>query len=132
MFFLLAAEDAEPNNNLWLWIVIIAAFLVFMFVTQYFSRKKREKQVQGTFDSVKPGVKIKTIGGMICTVVKVIEVTPVERQILVETGEGDNKTTMLFDMQAVYQVLKPLETVEEKPAEAEEVFEESEKEDVKH
>lgn len=135
MFFLLAEEAAEPTTNIWLWVGIIAVFLVIMFVPQFFTRKKREKQVQSMFDNVKPGAQIKTIGGMICTVVKIIEITPVEKQILVETGEGDSRTTMLFDMQAVYQVLKPVvaEAVEETPAEpAEEIFEEPDKDDVKH
>lgn len=138
MFFLLAADEAEPTTNIWLWVGIIAVFLVVMFVPQYFSRKKREKQVQGMFDNIKPGVVIKTIGGMICTILQVIEITPVEKRILVETGEGSNKATMLFDIQAVYQVIQPLTVPEENPLEeplqglTEEALPEDEDTNVKH
>ena len=69
-------------------------------------------------DAVKPGNKVKTIGG-VCGIV--VEVDPEENTFVLETGsETSGKCYMKFDKQAIYQT----DAVVEKPAETEEKAEE--------
>ena len=78
-------------------------------------------------NAIKPGSKVKTIGG-ICGVV--VEVCPEDNTFIMETGsEASGKSYIKFDKQAVYQTdatankeETPVETPVEVPAE--EVFEE--------
>ena len=82
--------------------------------------------MQETLNALKPGCKVKTIGG-ICGVV--VEVNREENTFVLETGsETAGKSYMKFDMVAIYQTDAKKEAVEEAPAEetpAEEVAETS-------
>ena len=82
-------------------------------------------------NSVKPGNKVKTIGG-ICGIV--VEVDAEENTFVLETGtEQSGKCFIKFDKQAIYQtdaivektVAAPAEKTEESSAAPEEPFEES-------
>lgn len=114
------------------WVMIAVLFgiiIVFMFVNRR-SQKKRQEETQNMLDSIQPGNKVKTIGG-ICGVV--VEVCPEDNTFVLETGtEESGKSYIKFDKQAVYQtdavakkeetpveeqVEAPVETVEEAPFE---------------
>ena len=113
------------------WVMIAVLFgiiIVFMFVNRR-SQKKRQEETQNMLDSIQPGHKVKTIGG-ICGVV--VEVCPEDNTFVLETGtEASGKSYIKFDKQAVYQtdaVAKKEEAPVEEPAEttAEAPFEETE------
>lgn len=110
------------------WVMIAVLFgiiIVFMFVNRR-SQKKRQEETQNMLDSIQPGHKVKTIGG-ICGVV--VEVCPEDNTFVLETGtEASGKSYIKFDKQAVYQtdaatkkeeapVEEPAETTEEAPFE---------------
>ncbi len=111
----------------WPMIVIIAVMIVAVVLLYVFGsrkRKKQEKDAQDLINAVKPGNKVKTIGG-ICGIV--VEVDNEENTFVLETGtETSGKSYMKFDRQAIYQtdavVEKPEpakpEAKEETPAEA--------------
>ena len=74
-------------------------------------------------DAIKPGNKVKTIGG-ICGIV--VEVCPDDNTFVLETGtEASGKSYIKFDKQAVYQtdavaekpVAQPVEQPAEQPVE---------------
>ena len=137
---------AEGGNK-WLstvFIILIVAAFVAMMIFNSRSQKKRQQESQKMLDAIKPGSKVKTIGG-ICGVV--VEVNAEENTFVLETGtEASGKSYIKFDKQAVYQTdaipegaqaaVKPeenakeadAEAVEEKPA-AEEKAETVEKKD---
>ncbi len=107
------------------WVMIAVLFgiiIVFMFVNRR-SQKKRQEETQNMLDSIQPGNKVKTIGG-ICGVV--VEVCPEDNTFVLETGrEASGKSYIKFDKQAVYQtdaVAKkeeaPVEEQVEAPVEA--------------
>ena len=109
--------------------VLILLFVGMMFLNRR-SQKKRQTETQNMLDAIRPGNKVKTIGG-ICGIV--VEVCPDDNTFVLETGtEASGKSYIKFDKQAVYQtdaVAKPAEAapVEEAPAEeapAEEAVEE--------
>lgn len=135
------------SGNKWVstvFIILIVAAFVAMMVFNSRSQKKRQQESQKMLDAIKPGSKVKTIGG-ICGVV--VEVNAEENTFVLETGtEASGKSYIKFDKQAVYQTdavpegaqaaANPeenakeagAEAIEEKPA-AEENAEAAEKKD---
>ena len=127
MWYNLLADDAgKPWQSYILMGVLFAIIIMFMVLNRQ-SQKKRQQQAMDMLNAIKPGSKVKTIGG-ICGVV--VEVCPEDNTFIMETGsEASGKSYIKFDKQAVYQTdatankeETPVETPVEVPAE--EVFEE--------
>ena len=122
-------SSTTPTANPWSqWIVlgVIAVAFIVIFILNNRSQKKRQKETVETLNAIKPGNKVKTIGGICGVVVEVCE----DNTIVVETGtEKSGKSFIKFDMQAVYQTDAVVEKAEQKPVEeqpvekVEEVFE---------
>ena len=120
--FNLLTEGANNSGSGIMILVLIAVFIAYMVYSNR-QQKKRQKETQDTLNAIKPGNKVKTIGG-ICGVV--VEVCPDDNTIVLETGtEKSGKSYIKFDKQAVYQTdaVAPKEekvatpAVEETPAE---------------
>ena len=118
-------------------ICVIVALLVAFFVWSFISNKKKQKNFNDTINAVKPGSKVKTIGG-VCG--EVVEIDDEENTFVLKTGtsDGSGVSYLKFDKQAIYQTdakpePKAEETVkEEKPAKeekTEEPFEEGKAEE---
>ncbi|MCH5157680.1 MAG: preprotein translocase subunit YajC [Clostridiales bacterium] len=123
---LLAAEEGgnQPSGTIWIFVALLVVLVVVLLVVPMFTNKKRAKEANELHNSLKPGDLIKTVGGVIGTIVEIRQVSPADKEMVIETGVGDNKTTMVFDIQALYQVLSHVESPEAaEPAEenAEEV-----------
>ena len=108
-------------------LVMLAVVIGLVVVMNYFSmrnQKKKQQEMQEALNAVKPGTKVKTIGGICGTVV---EVCREENTFVLETGnEANGKSYIKFDMVAIYQSdakkeEAPVEApaAEEAPAEAE-------------
>ena len=128
MFWNLLAETAEEGtkqggNSLGSLILIVAlvAIIVVFMVLNSRSAKKRQQETQDMLNAIRPGHKVKTIGG-ICGVV--VEVDEEENTFVLETGtEKSGKSYIKFDKQAVYQtdaLASKEEAAEETKAEAKE------------
>ncbi|MCD8309551.1 MAG: preprotein translocase subunit YajC [Clostridia bacterium] len=109
--------------------VILAVFIVIIivfFVISSRNNKKKQKEAEELIDAVKPGNKVKTIGG-ICGIV--VEVDKEENTFVLETGtELSGKCYIKFDKQAIYQtdaVVEKKDEKSEKEEKAEEPFEET-------
>lgn len=89
----------------WLIIIIIAVF-VLMFVLTSIPQKKRQKQMQNMLAQLKPGDQIKTIGGMIGTIIAVNDMTGI---LTINVGTEDAPTYITVDRVAIYSVA-PLQT----------------------
>lgn len=134
MLFALLSGDSAPAQpqNPWAQYVLLIGFVVIMVVLLVVSNrrnKKRQKEEQDLRDAVKPGNKVKTIGG-ICGIV--VEVDSDENTFVLETGsEASGKCYIKFDKQAIYQTdavaeTKASEKAEEAPVEESPVEETSE------
>lgn len=111
----------------WLMVGVLVVILVVFMVYNRRSQKKRQQETLDMLNAIKPGNKVKTIGG-ICGIV--VEVCPEDNTFVLETGtEASGKSYLKFDKQAVYQT----DAVAEKPAAApvEEVKEEAPVEEAK-
>lgn len=97
---ILAGMDLQTLFMLIVFVVLIAVVIV-MYVTGSKKRKQQEKEAQDLINSVKPGNKVKTIGG-ICGIV--VEVDDEENTFVLETGTvASGKSFIKFDRQAIYQ-----------------------------
>ncbi|MDE7182440.1 MAG: preprotein translocase subunit YajC [Clostridia bacterium] len=107
--------------------VILGVLLVGVVGMLWYSskkRKKQEKESKDLIDAVRPGNKVKTIGG-ICGIV--VEVDNDENTFVLETGtEASGKCFIKFDKLAIYQtdaVVEGTEDKKEEKVEAEKVEE---------
>ena len=106
MFFnlLTSASDStkggfDPSGLIMLGIMAVAIIALMVFNRR--SNKKREEEAKAMLNAIKPGNKVKTIGG-ICGVV--VEICADDNTFVLETGtEKSGKSFIKFDMQAVYQ-----------------------------
>lgn len=96
---------AAPSIDQILLIVLLVAMVIVIIVLPMFTNKKRQKQINALQDSVKVGSTIKTVGGIIGKVIEIRQTSPVDKEMVIETGRDGSKTTMVFDIQAVYQVM---------------------------
>lgn len=124
-------QNLMANSNIGsiVFIVLIVAAFVAMMIFNSRSTKKRQQESQKMLDAIKPGNKVKTIGG-ICGVV--VEVNAEENTFVLETGtEASGKSYLKFDKQAVYQTdavapkTEKAELPPEEPKADGEVFEET-------
>lgn len=89
------------DSGSWIMIGILFLLIVVWVLFSRRSQKKRQQEVQNTLDAIRPGNKVKTIGG-ICGIV--VEVNNEDNTFILETGsETTGKCFMKFDKQAVYQ-----------------------------
>jgi preprotein translocase subunit YajC len=101
-------------------VVIVA--MVAMWVISSKRNKKRQKEAEDLINAVKPGNKVKTIGG-ICGIV--VEVNEEENTFVLETGsEASGKCYLKFDKQAIYQTDAVAPKADEKKADKDEKEEE--------
>lgn len=102
----LSLLENETNNNSMQWVTyvmlgVIVVALIAMMIFSSRSNKKRQKEAEDLMKAVKPGNKVKTIGG-VCGIV--VEVDDEENTFVLETGsEATGKCYMKFDKQAIYQ-----------------------------
>lgn len=121
---LLADETTSTTDPSSIIMLVILAVLIIVVVVFYVlsskKRKKQEQDAQDLINAVKPGNKVKTIGG-ICGIV--VEVDAEENTFVLETGtETSGKSYIKFDKQAIYQT----DAVAEKKEVAEKVEEPAE------
>lgn len=100
---LLAEGEQQPKND-WLSYVLIGVLVVVLIgamVLMNRRNKKRQQEAEDLINAVKPGNKVKTIGG-VCGIV--VEVDEEENTFVLETGsETSGKCYMKFDRQAILQ-----------------------------
>ncbi len=101
--------------------VLIAVLVVILVVSMILMNrrsKKREQEAQALIDAIKPGNKVKTIGG-ICGIV--VEVNAEEDTFVLETGsETSGKCFMKFVRQAILESDAVVEKKTEAKSEAKE------------
>lgn len=103
MFNLLLDGQANSGNDIWSWVIIgvMVVAIIVMFIVSNRKNKKKQEEAQALVDAVKPGNKVKTIGG-ICGIV--VEIDGQENTFVLETGsEETGKSYIKFMKEAIYQ-----------------------------
>lgn len=102
--------SAEGNKSLWdNWplLLIVGVLLIVFMVLPIFTQKKNNKKYKDMIDKINVGDEIKTIGGIVGKIIEIQNKSETEKFMVIETGVGDNKSTMVFDMNAVLNVITP-------------------------
>lgn len=119
-------EEATTKNNSWISYVLIGVLVVILIVSMILMNrrsKKREEEAKKLIDAVKPGNKVKTIGG-VCGIV--VEVNTEEDTFVLETGsEASGKCYMKFVRQAILESDAVVEKSDNVSDKAEEKVEEA-------
>lgn len=101
---LTSTNETTPTSTNYMTWIILAAFvviLVIMFIFTSRSNKKKNQEAEERINAVRPGNKVKTIGG-ICGIV--VEVNNDDNTFVLETGSEEfGKHYIKFDKQAIYQ-----------------------------
>ena len=98
----------------WVFLGVIVAAIIALLVWSFISNKKRRKNIEETINAIKPGNKVKTVGGIIG---EVVEVNEEEGTFVMRTGDSmGNCSYMKFDKQAIYQTDAKPEPAPEAPA----------------
>ena len=109
MFFLSAVEEEAKKgdwNSIAMMIGIVVLLVVVVIVLPMINKRKQQKQYDSLLDTMKIGATVKTIGGIIGKIVE-IRTVGTARYFTIETGAEGSKTTMEFDINALYQVIDP-------------------------
>ena len=120
---------ASGNAGTWIMMIALVAIIVVFMIYNRKVQAKRQQETKEMLDPIKPGNKVKTIGG-ICGVV--VEICRDDNTFVLETGtEKSGKSYLKFDKQAVYQTdavaqKAPVEDKKEEPVAVEEKTEEVE------
>lgn len=108
----LASDFTDFLSRWW----IIFALIILLIVMYVFSAKRRKdynNQVMEMLNSLRPGDKIKTIGGFYGTIISIKETTD-GKVVLLEMGEGSKVSYMTIDANAIYGVDKKEDIVYDK------------------
>lgn len=107
MFWNLLTSTSSGTGNTgtpwgsYLMIGILFAVIIVFSIFNRRSQKKRQEETTNMLNAIRPGTKVKTIGG-ICGVV--VEVCNEDNTFVLETGsENSQKSYIRFDKQAIYQ-----------------------------
>ncbi len=86
-------------------LIMVVLMIVALLVMPMITNKKRKKQIEELHSSICVGDTVKTVGGIVGKVIQITEVSPVDKEFVLETGVDGRKSTMVFDFNAVYQVM---------------------------
>ena len=95
------ATDSAANPESFLasygFLIIMVVAIVVMLIVSSRSNKKRQKQYQQMLDDIKPGSRVRTIGGIYGTVTKV-------QDDVVIVSVGPDKARLVFTKQAIASI----------------------------
>lgn len=90
-------------SSQWFLVIILVVAIGLLMLASY-SRKKKEETFRNDLNSkIVKGVKVKTYGGLYCTVENVTNTTD-GKIVLVSSGEGDKKSYQLIHINAIFGV----------------------------
>lgn len=103
-------------------VVLFAALLVFQYISKKRSKKAGDS-FQDMLNSLEKGDKVYLISRLVATVVRVEEGLGGDKFVIVETGDEGRKSTLTFDIKAIYSILskanaKSTDSIEEKVEES--------------
>lgn len=118
----LADETTTPQTS-WLTYVVLGVILVVMVLLMIIPQRRNKKKTEEMMSKLQVGAIVTTIGGIIGEVIKIDQSNG---HLFIETGMGDNKTTMEFTKGAIYMVqsateLKQQQKDEKKEDEVDEI-----------
>ena len=126
----LLLAEASAGNNWWVYVVLLVA-VVALLVFPFFTNKKRNKQFSDMVNGLEVGDEVRTIGGIMGKIIKIVKENGMAKSVIIESGLGANKSTLEFDVTCIAYSLTehtaPIEEKEEKKEDKAQAIEEAEK-----
>jgi len=88
-------------------IVIIGMFVLLGLMLYFGSRRRRamQSQVNQMHEQLRPGQRVRTVGGVVGRIKEIREEAPEFKTVLIQTGNDKHPAYMLFDIQAIYGIV---------------------------
>jgi len=102
--FIASAAGTWKDPSMYVTLLLLLGLLAVMM----FSMKRRKAvkaQVEKMLDELRPGQRVRTVGGVIGRIKEIREEAPGLKTALLLTGSDKFPTYMLFDVQAIYAIL---------------------------
>jgi preprotein translocase subunit YajC len=102
--------DTTPSGGIkdnWVFLVLVGVLLIVFMVLPIFTQNRDKKKYKAMIDKIRLGDEIKTIGGIVGKIIEIKDISATEKQIVIETGAGDNRSTLVLDMNAIFSVINP-------------------------
>lgn len=105
--FLLESTNTNTNpltdGTIWIIVVMIIGMGGYIFFISR-RRKQTQQQVESMHDKLRPGMRVRTVGGVIGRIKEIREEAPKVKTVLLQTGSDKYPAYMLFDIEAIYGV----------------------------
>jgi len=92
----------------WIFYIILGVIVVvFVCLIMAQSRRRRQAQTEytGMLDTLRSGMRVKTVGGVIGRIREIREEAPGFKTVLLETGDAKNPSLVTYDLQAIYGIV---------------------------
>lgn len=130
-FLLETAGGGSVFKDNWVFWVLVGVLLIVFMILPIFTQRRNNKKYKEMIEKIHIGDEVKTIGGIVGRVVEILDKSETEKYMVIETGVGDNKSTMVFDMNAVLNVVNPaIQPPIESPAQEEDQDQEKDQENI--
>ncbi|NLC17261.1 MAG: preprotein translocase subunit YajC [Clostridiales bacterium] len=106
-FLLETAGGGNAFKDNWVFWVLVAALLIVFIILPIFTQRRNNKKYKEMIEKIHIGDEVKTIGGIVGRVVEILDKSETEKYMVLETGIGGSKSTMVFDMNAILNVVNP-------------------------
>jgi preprotein translocase YajC subunit len=83
----------------------VMALFVVLAMMQTKRRKAMQVQVEQMLDELRPGMRVRTVGGIMGRIKEIREEAPTVKTVLLQTGNDKFPSYMLFDINAIYGVI---------------------------
>ena len=121
----LLLAEAGAGSSWWVYVALLVA-VVALLIFPLFTQKKRNKQFSEMVHGLEVGDEVKTIGGIMGKIVKIVKENGMAKSVIIESGLGSNKSTLEFDVTCIaYSLTEHAAPAEEVKAEKEEKTEET-------
>ncbi|HEY8419202.1 MAG TPA: preprotein translocase subunit YajC [Clostridia bacterium] len=112
-FLLDTTSGGGSLKDNWVLLVLVGVLLIVFMVLPIFTQNRDKKKYKAMIDKIRIGDEIKTIGGIVGKIIEIKDISATEKQMVIETGVGDNKSTLVLDMNAIFTVTNPTLAPEE-------------------
>lgn len=99
--FIAKTNWADPTM---IFTLILLVGLIAMMLYSTKRRKTARAQVEKMLDELRPGQRVRTVGGIIGRIKEIREESPQVKTVLLQTGSDKYPAYMLFDIQAIYGI----------------------------
>jgi len=94
-----------PEWSFYVFFAVIVAVFIALIFSQTRRRRAAQAEYTGMLDTLRMGMRVKTVGGVLGKIREIREEAPGFKTVLLETGDPKNPSLVLYDLQAIYGIV---------------------------